>query len=213
MLFRDRQDAGLQLARRLDKVHLDFKTALVLAIPRGGVVVGAKVADALHLPLDVYVTRKLSAPGNPELAIGAASADGAVFLDEDMARSAGATERYVAMETERQASEIQRRLRIYRGDRPPPTLTGKDVVLVDDGIATGATTLVALRALRREQPSRLILAVPVGPAAALRSMEAEADQVVFVAAPEPFWAVGAFFADWPQVSDDEVVELLNQHRR
>lgn len=211
MLFRDRQDAGRQLARRLASLHLDPKTALILAIPRGGVVVGAEIAASLHLPLDVYITRKLTAPGNPELAIGALAADGAVFLDEDLARSTGASERYVVMETERQTLEMQRRLRVYRGDRPAPTLKGKDVVLVDDGIATGATMLVALRALRRQAPARLILAIPVGPPDAIRRMESEADQVVVLAAPEPFWAVGAFFSDWSQTSDGEVIALLNQH--
>ncbi len=211
MRFRDRQDAGRQLARRLASLHLDPKTALILAIPRGGVVVGAEIAASLHLPLDVYITRKLTAPGNPELAIGAVASDGSVFLDEDMARSAGASERYVATETERQNLEMQRRLRVYRGDRPAPALKGKDVVLVDDGIATGATTLVALRTLRRQDPARLVLAIPVGPPDAIRRMEGEADQVVVLATPEPFWAVGAFFSDWSQTSDSEVIALLNQH--
>jgi putative phosphoribosyl transferase len=213
MLFRDRQDAGRQLARRLASLQLDPITALVLAIPRGGVVVGAEIASILHLPLDVYVTRKLTAPGNPELAIGAVDSEGAVFLDEVMARSAGASDRYVASETERQTLELRRRLQVYRGDRPPPTVKGKDVVLVDDGIATGATTLIALRALRRQGPGRLILAVPVGPPDAVRRMEPEADHVVVLATPNPFWAVGAFFADWSQTSDAEVIELLKQHRQ
>jgi putative phosphoribosyl transferase len=212
MLFRDRQDAGRQLARRLASLRLDPKHALLLAIPRGGVVVAAEIAAALHLPLDVFITRKLGAPGNPELAIGAIASDGAVFLDDLLVQSTGATERYVASETERQREEIRRRLLRYRGDRPSPTLQGKDVVLVDDGIATGATTLVALRALRRQDPARLILAVPVGPPDAIRRMEREADLVVALEQPEPFWSVGAFFADWAQTTDNEVVDLLSRHR-
>ncbi len=212
MIFADRQDAGRQLAQRLSSLHFDPKSALVLAIPRGGVVVGAEIASALHLPLDVYITRKLTAPGNPELAIGAVAADGTVFLDQEMAHSAGASDRYVAAETERQIVESRRRLRVYRGDRPFPQLRGRSVILVDDGIATGATTLVALRALRRQAPKKLVLAIPVGPPDAIRRMEGEADEVVVVQTPEPFWAVGAFFADWSQTSDDEVIALLNQHR-
>lgn len=211
MIFADRQDAGRQLAQRLSSLHFDPKSALVLAIPRGGVVVGAEIAGALHLPLDVYITRKLTAPGNPELAIGAVASDGTVFLDQEMAHSAGASERYVASETTRQLAELRRRLRVYRGDRPFPQLRGQTVILVDDGIATGATTLVALRALRRQAPKRLILAIPVGPPDAIRRMEGEADEVVVLQTPEPFWAVGAFFADWAQTSDDEVIALLNRH--
>jgi putative phosphoribosyl transferase len=210
LLFRDREDAGRQLAHRLASMHLSPSSALVLAIPRGGVVVGAEIAAALHLPLDVYITRKL-APDNPELAIGAVAPDGEVFVDADLARSTGASERYVVMETERQALEVSRRLRVYRGDRSLPLLAGKDVVLVDDGIATGATTLVALRSLRRQDPARLILAVPVGPREAIRRMEAEADQVAALATPEPFWAVGAFFTNWSQTSDAEVIALLEQY--
>jgi putative phosphoribosyl transferase len=213
MLFQDRQDAGRQLAIRLASLHLHPESAIVLAIPRGGVVVGAEIAQALHLPMDVYIIRKLGAPGNPELAIGAVAADGTTYLDETISRSVGASEAYVALEAGRQAVEVQRRLRAYRGDRPPPTLKAKQVVLVDDGIATGATTIVALLALRQQEPASLILAVPVGPPDALQRMRGEADQVVVLAEPEPFWAVGAFFSDWSQTSDSQVIELIEKHRQ
>jgi predicted phosphoribosyltransferase len=209
MLFANRQEAGRQLAQRLALLEGAESGALLLAVPRGGVVVAAEIARALRLPLDVFITRKLGAPGNEELAIGALSSDGTVVLDEQLTRSTGADEAYIAQETERQRQEISRRLRRYRGERPPPAVTGRTVVLVDDGVATGATTLAALRALRKQAPGRLILAVPVGPPDSINRLSAEADEVICLATPEPFWAVGRFFADWSQTTDEEVATLLD----
>jgi putative phosphoribosyl transferase len=208
MLFNDRQEAGQRLAERL--TFLEGKDVIVLAVPRGGVVVAAEVAKALGAPLDVYITRKIGAPYNEELAIGAVAPDGSTVLDQGLISSLGVSSQYIEKETARQKAEIERRLKKYRGDAPPPRLAGRHVVLVDDGVATGATTLAALRALRQQKPQKLILAVPVGPPDSIQMLSAAADQVVCLATPEPFWAVGRFFIDWSQTSDEEVIALLRQ---
>lgn len=204
-------EAGRRLAQRLAYLKDKAKEVIVLAVPRGGVVVGAEIAQALGAPLDVYITRKIGAPGNEELAIGAIAGDGTVILDEAIARSTGAGDRYIAQETERQRQEIARRLKRYRGERPWPILKDKTVILVDDGVATGSTTLAALRALRKQAPAQLILAVPVGPPDSIERLSREADAVICLATPEPFWAVGRFFADWSQTSDEEVIALLKKY--
>ncbi len=209
-MFKDRVEAGRRLAQRLAYLKDQAKEVIVLAVPRGGVVVGAEIAQALGAPLDVYITRKIGAPGNEELAIGAIAGDGTVILDEAIARSTGAGDRYIAQETERQRQGMARRLKRYRGERPWPILKGKTVILVDDGVATGATTLAALRALRKQEPAQLILAVPVGPPDSIERLRGEADAVICLATPEPFGAVGRFFADWSQTSDEEVIALLNK---
>jgi predicted phosphoribosyltransferase len=210
MLFQNRAEAGKQLAAALD--DLRGKDIIVLAVPRGGVIVGYEVARALDAPLDVYIARKLGAPGNEELALGAIASDGTVVLDPTLIRQLGVTQRYIEGEMERQRAEILRRLALYRNQRPLPQLKGKTVILVDDGVATGATTLAALRALRKQPLEMLILAVPVGPADVIERLQTEADRVVCLATPEPFWAVGRFFLDWPQLSDQDVVEVLNRRR-
>jgi len=181
---------------------------IVLGVPRGGVVVAHEIAKSLNVPLDVYITRKIGAPYNPELALGAVASDGTLFLDQDLIRSMGVPDDYVQAETGRQRREISRRLEAYRGTRPEPEIQGKTVVLVDDGVATGATILASLRALRQRRPARLILAVPVGPQDVLRSLAHEADEVVYLDAPEAFWAVGAFYDVFDQTSDAEVIRLL-----
>ena len=208
MLFNDRQEAGRLLAEKLE--FLKGKDVIVLAVPRGGVVVAAEVARALGAPLDVYITRKIGAPYNEELAIGAVAPDGSTVLDQGLVSSLGVSPQYIEKETARQKTEIERRLKKYRGEAPPPRLAGRHVILVDDGVATGATTLAALRALRKQKPQKLILAVPVGPPDSIQMLSVEADQVVCLATPEPFWAVGRFFVDWSQTSDEEVIALLRQ---
>ncbi|MBM3135051.1 MAG: phosphoribosyltransferase [Chloroflexi bacterium] len=208
MLFNDRQEAGQRLAEKLG--FLEGKDVIVLAVPRGGVVVAAEVARALGAPLDVYIARKIGAPYNEELAIGAVAPDGSTVLDQGLIGSLGVSSQYIEKETARQKAEIERRLKKYRGEAPPPRLAGRHVVLVDDGVATGATTLAALRALRQQKPQKLILAVPVGPPDSIQMLSAAADQVVCLATPEPFWAVGRFFVDWSQTSDEEVIALLRQ---
>jgi len=209
MHFRDRHEAGRLLAKELASLR-GQKNMIVLGIPRGGVVVAYEVAKELGAPLDVYITRKIGAPHNPELAIGAVASDGTLVLDDDLVRRMGAPDDYVQEETERQRKEIQRRLAAYRGSRPEPELQDKTVILVDDGIATGATVLASLRALKQRKPAQLILAVPVGPADTISLMSQEADRVVCLYTPRIFWAVGAFYAVFDQTSDAEVIQLLQE---
>lgn len=208
MVFTNRRDAGRHLAAALD--HLRDQDPVVLAVPRGGVVVGREVAARLGALLDVIVPRKLRAPYNPELAIGAVAEGGAAVLDE-MAHGVSAA--YLEQETEAQLAEIARRVRAYRGGRPLPSLAGRTVIVLDDGIATGATLIAALRAVRAMAPSHLVAAVPVAPPESVARMAREADEVVCLSAPEFFQAVGQFYEDFTQVEDDEVVALLAEGRQ
>ena len=212
MHFHDRREAGQLLAQELIFLK-GKKDVIVLGIPRGGVVVAAEVARAIGAPLDVYITRKIGAPYNPELAIGAIASSGDVVLDEGLIGSLGVSPEYVQDETERQRREIERRLRKYRGNRSAQELKGKTVLLVDDGIATGATTLAAIRALKKERPAELILAVPVGPPDAVARLREEVDRLVCLDTPRLFWAVGAFYEVFDQTSDEEVVRLLQESRQ
>lgn len=206
-LFEDRRDAGRQLSERLSELDLG-DDILVLALPRGGVPVGYEVAPALDAPLDIFVTRKIGAPGNPEFAIGAVASDGTLVLDENVIRGFGISDDYVETERKRQLDEVERRMAAYRGDRPRPEIRGRTIILVDDGVATGATVRASLQALRQSEPGRLILAVPIGPAQTIQELRSLADEVVVVATPEPFWAIGRFYRVFGQTSDEEVVQLL-----
>ena len=207
MRFRDRREAGQLLAEELDFLR-GKEDVIVLGIPRGGVVVAYEVAQAIGAPLDVYITRKIGAPHNPELAIGAVASDGGIVLDHDLIRQLGVPEKYIEDETERQRQEIERRAREYRGDRPPLELAGKTVVVVDDGVATGATTMATLRALQKQEPKELILAIPVGPPDTVKQLGEEADRVICLSTPRLFWAVGAFYTVFDQTPDEEVKRLL-----
>ncbi len=206
-VFEDRKEAGRLLAERL----VDLKgqdDVVVLGVPRGGVVVAAEVAKALDAPLDVYITRKLGAPGNPELAIGAVAEDGTLVLDQESIGFLRVSEAYLEEERRRQQAEIQRRAMRYRRGRPPVSLEGKRVILVDDGVATGHTMEAAIRALRQKPIRELILAVPVGPPATLARLRSLVDRMEVLSEPEMFWAVGMFYKDFRQVSDEEVEALL-----
>jgi putative phosphoribosyl transferase len=204
MVFSDRHDAGRRLAGAL--VHLRDRRPFVLAVPRGGVVVGAEVADALSAPMDVVVPRKLRSPFNPELAIGAVAEGGAVVVDQETAF--GVDQAYLDGEVSAQRHEIARRVQVYRKGRPLPDLTGWTAIVVDDGIATGATLAAALRAARTLSPARLVAAVPVAPPEGVARLANEADEVVCLDAPAAFHAVGQFYEDFRQVEDDEVLRLL-----
>jgi predicted phosphoribosyltransferase len=208
-LLKNRVEAGKQLAQTLNTVS---ENAIVLAVPRGGVVVGYEVAKSLGIPLDVIVTKKIGAPENPELAIGAVAEDGTFILDEDLARRLYVPKEYINEEVERMRQEIQRRLVRYRGNVPYPSLKGREVIIVDDGVATGSTLKAALRLLRHKGAKTVTVAVPVGPPDTIQELEKLADRVVVLQTPEPFYAIGQFYVDFTQTDDEEVAELLKQSR-
>ncbi len=206
--FSNRRDAGQQLAAKLT-AYKDKPDVIVLGIPRGGVVVAAQVARALNVPLDIFITRKIGAPFNHELALGAVASDGTVVLDEPLIHELRVPRRLIERETEIQKREIRRRLELFRKDRPALALENKTVIVVDDGIATGSTIIAALRALRHSGPACLVLAVPVAPVQAVSQLRAECDELVLLDTPEPFMAVGFFYEDFEQVTDEEAVNLLH----
>ena len=207
-MFRNREEAGRLLADKLSQYRND-PTALVLALPRGGVAVGYQLSIALHVPLDVFITRKIGAPDNPEYAIGAVAETGSHYLNQE-AVSAFSLSRY---ELDRlihvQEQEIARRKDLYRQGRPLPQLTGRTVLLVDDGIATGSTFLASALAIRSLQPRRLVGVIPVGPSSTIREVRSHVDELVILMTPDPFEAVGNFFTDFTQVEDRDVILYLN----
>lgn len=209
-LFRDRQDAGEQLAQRLAAYR--GQGALVLGIPRGGVLVAAAVARALGADLDVVVARKLGAPGYPELAIGAVTARGGRFLNEDVIRELDVTESYLEAVTEREQAEARDREERLRGAAPAIPMAGRAVIIVDDGLATGATMRAAVRAARQSRPDRVVVAVPVGSHQACAALQREADEVVCLYQPEPFFAVGLYYQQFEPTSDAEVHAALAAFR-
>lgn len=209
--FADRREAGQRLAAALDQFR--GQGAIVLGIPRGGVPVAAEVARALNAELDVIVARKLGSPHNPELAIGAATANGGRWLNDDIIRQLQVSPAYIAEITTREMAEAHRREHLFRGGREAPTLTGRTVILVDDGFATGATMRASARSVRTHDPARLVIAVPVGAPETCEELQGEADEVVCLATPSPFYAVGLFYRDFGQTEDEEVTRLLQEGGR
>ena len=212
MKYADRADAGRRLADKL--AHLKDRQPIILALPRGGVAVGFEIARALDAPLDVVLVRKIGVPWQPELALGAVT-DGAhpeVFVDRDLAASLDIPEDYIREETAGQLAEIERRRKSYCEGRPPPEIGGHTAIVVDDGIATGATMRVALQAVRRRNPARLVLAVPVAPPDTLANLGEEADETVCPETPSGLGAIGFYYRDFHQMSDDEVTDLLARAR-
>jgi len=207
MLFRNRVEAGRRLAAELTN-YADRPDVLVLALPRGGVPVGYEVARALHAPLDVFLVRKLGVPGRPELAMGAIASGGTRVLNEELLGMLSVPPRRIAEVAQREQRELDRRERLYRGSRPPPEIREKTVILVDDGLATGSTMRAAVLALRQLQPARIVVAVPVGAKQTCAEFESEADETICATTPEPFHAVGLYYLDFSETTDDEVRELL-----
>jgi putative phosphoribosyl transferase len=207
--FKNRSEPGRLLAERLHRYRGRART-VVLALPRGGIVPAAEIASALQLPLDVIISRKLGAPANPELAIGAIAEGGAPYFNEEALALTGASEAHVAQEVERQHAEIARRQQCFRGGRPLSLPERPTVILVDDGVATGSTAIAAIRALREQGVDRIVFAIPVAPPDTAETLRGMVDELVVLATPMLFWAVGAFYEDFRQVSDDEVVDFLKR---
>lgn len=207
MIFKDRQDAAVKLASRLEHLK-DRQDAIILALPRGGVVTGYEISRILHLPLDIIIIRKIGFPGQPELAIGAVSETGFFVLNEDIISNYRISKEYIEREIRKQEEEISRRKSLYRGGLGLPPLEGKVVILVDDGIATGATMKAAIGAIKAEKVARLIVAVPVAPPETAEEIKRMVDELICLETPYYFTAVGAFYEDFSQVSDSEVVRLL-----
>ena len=213
MKFADRSEAGRRLAGKLS--HLKDRRPVVLALPRGGVAVGFEIAQMLDAPLDIVLVRKIGMPWQPELALGAVT-DGAspeTFIDRDLAAALRVPESYIRDETARQLAEIERRRESYCAVRAAVEIAGRAAIVVDDGIATGATMRVALQAVRRRNPARLVLAVPVGPPETIEAFGKEADEVVCPETPPALGAIGLYYRDFHQMSDAEVIDLLARAAR
>jgi putative phosphoribosyl transferase len=206
MRFRDRRDAGRRLAAEL--VDLAQEQPVVVALPRGGVPVAAEVAQALGAPLEIFGVLKVGAPGNPELAVGAIAEDGSGVLDPRSAGRLGMTQAMLDEALERDAKELRRRVERYRGGRAPIAVGGRTVIVIDDGLATGLTVLAAVRALRRRDPARIVVAVPVGSDESVSMLAEEVDRVVCLMTPEPLLGVGRWYWNFAPVSDDQVIEAL-----
>lgn len=209
MLYHDRADAGRELARKLVNYY-ECADAIVLALPRGGVPVAYEVAKALHVALDVFVVRKLGTPGQPELAMGAIASGGVRVLNHEVIAALGIPEHHIDAVALRETEELARRETQYRGSRPPLDVKGKIAILVDDGLATGSSMRAAAAALRAMNATRIVVAVPVAAQSSCDSLRKEVDELVCAATPEPFWAVGQWYRDFQQTTDEEVRDLLTR---
>lgn len=210
--FGDRAEAGRELGRRLEREYGGRSDLLVLGLPRGGVPVAFEVARVLGAPLDVLVVRKLGVPFQPELAFGAIAAGGTRYMDREVVRRTGLSEEQIEDVTAREREELRRREREFRGENGELPLEGRTVIVVDDGVATGATLRAALRVLSQSDAGRVVVAVPVAPSESLESLNAEADDVVCLRTPEPFYAISPHYRRFPQTADEEVRRLLDEAR-
>jgi predicted phosphoribosyltransferase len=211
MIFHDRIEAGQKLALVLEK-YKKQKETIILALPRGGVVVGFEVAKILNLPLDLVVPRKIGAPGNPEFAIGAITEEGEGIFNEEVIRDYGISKEYIEKTVEEEKKEAQRRLKTYRGDRLSLNLAGKTVIIIDDGIATGLTMRAAIKSIKVKNPKKIIVATPCGTKDSLEEIEKEVDKVVCLYVPIFFGAVGAFYKNFKQTTDEEVIDLIQKSK-
>jgi len=209
MRFRNRSEAGQLLARALEQ-YKNRPDVLVLALPRGGVPVGYEVAKALNAPLDVFIVRKLGVPGHEELAMGAIATGGTRVLSSPVIEQLNIPPSVIDRVASREEEEIRRREYLYRGNNPAPNISNKIVILVDDGLATGSTMKAAISALRRQNPKKIVVAVPTAPADTCEELRGEADEVICAATPEPFYAVGLWYEDFAQTTDDEVKKLMRR---
>jgi predicted phosphoribosyltransferase len=207
MIYRDRMDAGRQLAAHLSR-YADHDDVLVLGLPRGGVPVAYEVARALNLPLDIFLVRKLGVPGHEELAMGAISTGGVTVLNDDVVEYLQVPEAVIDSIAAMELKELERRERVYRGNRPEPQMRGKRIILIDDGLATGSTMRAAASALRQQHPARVIVAVPVSAPQTCDEYRMGVDEIICARTPEPFLGVGQWYRDFSQTTDDEVRELL-----
>jgi len=214
MLFQDRSDAGRQLAERLT-AYADREDVIVLALPRGGVPVAFEIAKALNAPLDVFLVRKLGVPGQEELAMGAIATGGVRVLNREVVHYLHIPDEVIDAVTSDELQELERREKIYRGDRPAPDVSGKTIILVDDGLATGSTMRAAVAALRQQQPARIVVAAPAAAPETCEDLKKEVDEIVCVITPRPFHAVGLWYKDFSQMTDEEVRTRLEQsaHRQ
>lgn len=208
-LFENRVDAGKKLAKELSE-YANRPDVLILALPRGGVPVAFEVAKELNLDMDIFLVRKLGVPGNEELAMGAIASEDIRVLNEDIISSFQIPDRVVATVAANELRELQRRERAYRGDRPKPDINGKTVILIDDGLATGATMRAAVEALKIKNPAKIVVAVPTAAADTCMFFKEKVDEIICVATPEPFYGVGAWYGDFSQTTDEEVCKLLDE---
>jgi putative phosphoribosyl transferase len=208
LLFRNREEAGRRLAKALQQYK--GQDLVVLGIPRGGVVVANEVARALGAPLDIVVTRKIGAPGEPEYGLGAVTQEGEAIIDRRAVESVGASAAYIDEEVRRKKEEVRERMKRFRGDAPYPRLEGRVVIIVDDGIATGSSVEAAVTSVRKRKPKEIVVAVPVAPAEAKETVAKSGAQVVCLETPWPFFAIGEFYGDFNQVEDGEVRRILDE---
>ncbi len=207
MYFRDRTEAGQVLARCLQQ-YKNQPDVLILGLPRGGVPVAYEVAREMKAPLDVFIVRKLGVPGHEELGMGAIATGGVRILQDGIVRELGISPQTIEAVSAREQAELERRERLYRGDRPAPTIKGRTIVIVDDGLATGSTMKAAIQAVRQQDPRQVIVAVPTAPSETCEQLKGSADEVVCALTPEPFFAVGGSYADFTQITDEEVRDLI-----